>query len=87
MFYIKDSLDTNLGGDFLLFSKKHNIEPVFSRFYNDQELILNKTIEYRDNLFIVFLNTPSSYHAVGYKDTSLFPRNNINISYSISKSN
>lgn len=84
MLYIKDqNLDKKTGGDLLLFSKKTNvIEPVFKRFYNDQELILNKTIEYIDNRFIAFLNTPQSYHAVSYKDTSLFPRNNINISYS-----
>ncbi|NCF70219.1 MAG: hypothetical protein GWP59_00815 [Chlamydiales bacterium] len=86
LFYLKDVADISEGGDLLLYKVKDNYpnldsDPNWgSNVVQDASAIeVVARVPYEANTFIIFLNTPYSFHGVSEREKTPYPRRLINI--------
>lgn len=79
LFYLKNDNDPAVGGDLNLFESSKKIYfKGKAEVYNEKDLSLVKTIRYKKNKCIFFLNTLKTLHSVTPRSESTYTRNLIN---------
>ena len=77
LFYMRDPRDHSVGGDLDLYDWRREPRFVKHRALNrDVELV--KTVPYRANSYLCFVNSPQAVHGVSPRDTTDVPRRYIN---------
>lgn len=84
LFYLRLPHDDSLGGDLNLYSWKSNYsEEKKLKFYregvDEKHLELHKTITYKNNLAVLFLNSIDALHGVTPKEITSSPRTFVNL--------
>jgi hypothetical protein len=77
LFYMRDPRDTSQGGDLDIYDWRR--EPRFVKhrtLMRDVELV--KTVPYKANSYLCFVNSPQAVHGVSPRDTTDVPRRYIN---------
>ena len=90
LIYLRNPLDTSKGSDLVMYELKDDCPKQFMS--NKRRIPLKylnpvKTIEYRLNNAVFFINSPLSVHSVSVRSASRFDRRNINLSIECSDSN
>jgi hypothetical protein len=77
LFYMRDPRDTSQGGDLDIYDWRREPRFVKHRALNrDVEVV--KTVPYRANSYLCFVNSPEAVHGVSPRDTTDVPRRYIN---------
>jgi len=77
LFYMRDPRDTSQGGDLDIYDWRREPRFIKHRALNrDVEVV--KTVPYRANSYLCFVNSPEAVHGVSPRDTTDVPRRYIN---------
>ena len=77
LFYMRDPRDNSQGGDLDIYDWRREPRFIKHRALNrDVELV--KTVSYRANSYLCFVNSPEAVHGVSPRDTTDVPRRYIN---------
>ena len=82
LFYLKESKDQSIGGDFQIMEIEKKKRAEFhkkSEVKNNNDLRLFKEIKYSKNKVVFFVNSPKSIHRVTPRSETSVPRNLTNI--------
>ena len=77
LFYMRDPRDHSVGGDLDLYDWRREPRFVKHRALN-RDVELAKTVPYRANSYLCFVNSPQAVHGVSPRDTTDVPRRYIN---------
>jgi hypothetical protein len=80
LFYMRDKDDCGKGGDLQLYSfgnkagiqsrNRHSVDLLGQGEISEEHVKLEYTIPYKENTFVIFLNTPHSIHGVSARENS-----------------
>jgi hypothetical protein len=78
LYYLRREEDDSEGGDFLVYRPRAGRAGRF-RLYNDvyvdpRDCEVDTVVPYRHNVFVLFLNTPQSWHGVSVRSVTEHPR-------------
>lgn len=80
LFYLRDERDDSFGGEFELSRPKGKKFKFYNKVYiNDKYAEVVKSLPYEHNNFAMFLNTPLSWHGVGPRRPTKYPRMFMNL--------
>lgn len=82
LFYLRNNQDSSKGGNLEIMKKVHEKPILFHKkaeVYNTQNLEVYKSIDYKKNNVIFFLNTINSIHRITPRENCDIPRNLTNI--------
>ena len=84
LFYLRQPQDNSLGGDLNLYSWKSNYTSADKlKFYKEgvqeKHLKLHKTIKYKNNVAVLFLNSLDALHGVTPREVTSHPRTFVNL--------
>jgi hypothetical protein len=84
LFYLRQPQDDSLGGDLNLYSWKSNYTSAKKlKFYKEgveeKHLELHKTIKYKNNVAILFLNSLDALHGITPREATSHPRTFVNL--------
>jgi len=75
LFYLRNEADDSEGGEFLVYRPKGNKFRLYNRVYvDDRDCEVHSVVPYRHNVFVLFLNTPRSWHGVSVRSVTRHPR-------------
>jgi len=80
LLYLRLDEDNSTGGEFEISEPKNKHFKFYNDVYIDDRYAKNtKTVPYKKNNFVLFLNSPHSWHGVARRQKTAFPRLFINV--------
>lgn len=81
LFYMRHPDDDSRGGDLLLYRFRHGVVPEYWKERKIPDTLVEqvKVIPYRENTFVMFLQSAVSVHGVSHREPTCWGRNYVNL--------